>query len=204
VPVSAAAPSTDARTPVLLVPGWSDGPLSLLLLARRLRTAGWADDQIARLRFNDRFGSNIEHADEIAAAIERLRRGRETVDVVAHSMGGLALREYLRQQGDDAGVRRAVFLGTPHAGTVAAWLAWGGGAAEMRPGSPFLRTLREIRLPRSVQAITIRSRLDLRVLPPLHGMLHDARDIVLPWTSHRGLLRSRRVSRIVVEFLTAQ
>jgi triacylglycerol lipase len=190
---------------VLLVPGWSDGPRSLWLLERRLRRAGWPPDCVRRLGFRNRYGSNLDHAREIGAAIAEFRRGTvvPVVDVVAHSMGGLAVREHLRQHGEHAGIRRVAFLGTPHAGTIVARLAWGGGASEMLPGSEFLLRLGEAGLPRSVRALTIRARYDLRVLPSPHGVLPASPDVVIPWTTHRGLLRSRRAHAIVVDFLTA-
>jgi uncharacterized protein (TIGR03437 family) len=72
----------------------------------------------------------------------------ETVDVVAHSMGGLVLRAYLSGKQDTAGVfqppaatqvRKAVFLATPHFGTpVASLLGITAQVDEMASGSAFL------------------------------------------------------------------
>jgi len=45
------------------------------------------------------------------------------IDIATHPMGGLAVRRYLEQA--ECPVRRVVFLGTPHQGTVAAMLGWG-------------------------------------------------------------------------------
>jgi uncharacterized protein (TIGR03437 family) len=77
------------------------------------------------------------------------------VDVVAHSMGGLIVRSYLagKQPGSPAvftppanpGIRRIIFLATPHFGTTLATLLAGGGAdsqtTEMSPASSFLLAL---------------------------------------------------------------
>jgi triacylglycerol lipase len=191
--------------PVLLVPGWSDGPHSLWLLERRLKRAGWPGDRVRRLGFRNRCGSNREHAREIAAAVTEFVHcaAVPAIDVVAHSMGGLAVREYLRQHGERAGIRRVAFLGTPHAGTIVARLAWGGGAPEMRPGSDFLLRLAEAGLPPAVRSLTIRARFDLRVIPAFHGVLAGSPDVVLPWTTHRGLLRSPRAHTLLMDFLTA-
>ena len=73
----------------------------------------------------------------------------ETVDVVAHSMGGLVLRTYLSGKQDTAGmfqppavthVRKAVFLATPHFGTPVASLVpiSSNQLSEMASGSQFL------------------------------------------------------------------
>ena len=50
-----------------------------------------------------------------------------TIAVVAHSYGGLVLRACM-QQGLCAAVRKAVFVGTPHHGTVEAYYLYGGEA----------------------------------------------------------------------------
>ena len=54
--------------------------------------------------------------------------------IVAHSMGGLVARAYLRRHGG-AQVARVITLGTPHHGTALANLAPGSNARQMsRPG----------------------------------------------------------------------
>lgn len=74
-----------------------------------------------------------------------------TVDVVAHSMGGLVLRAYLSGRQDSSGVfqppaatyvRKAVFLATPHFGTpIASLLPLVNQVEEMASGSAFLFAL---------------------------------------------------------------
>lgn len=95
--------------------------------------------------------------EDLAAAFETFLAGLqftngqpvETVDVVAHSMGGLVLRAYLSGKQDTAGVfqppasthvRKAVFLATPHFGTpVASLLPISSNQLdEMSSGSGFL------------------------------------------------------------------
>ena len=167
---------TAERPPVLVVPGWSDTARQLRTFRSFLLECGWRDGQVACLSFRDRFGSNIEHSEEIAEAVARLRAGtgRDDVAVVAHSMGGLALRHHLMNS--HASVRTAIFVGTPHHGTWAAWLAWGRGGAEMRPGSSFLRELNRAPLPAHVRAFCLRTPIDTRVLLPGQGVSWTAID----------------------------
>ncbi len=60
--------------------------------------------------------------------------------LVGYSMGGLVIREAMRQS-PDLPLRRAALLHTPHAGSFAAHLLPLPACREMRPGSPFLRRL---------------------------------------------------------------
>jgi pimeloyl-ACP methyl ester carboxylesterase len=91
--------------------------------------------------------------EDLAALLARLLRGvRYTdgtpvpeIDVVAHSMGGLVLRAYLRDttaNGVGPKIRKAVFIATPHFGTaVASPLENDPQLRDMAPGSRFLFNL---------------------------------------------------------------
>ncbi len=47
----------------------------------------------------------------------KYRTGRNKVNIVAHSMGGLVAREYIRHYGGDAYVNKLIMVGTPNHGT---------------------------------------------------------------------------------------
>lgn len=193
--------------PVLLVPGWLDTARDLAALRIRLLAAGWGSEYVEGITFEDPAGSNRAHAEELAEAIDDLlaKSGAGRVDVVAHSMGGLATRWYLRTH-DGAPVRRVVFIGSPHHGTLSAHLAWGGGREEMMPGSPFLDTLNTEAPtpPDGVEAITIRTIVDTHIVPGESAMLPGVPDHELCCPTHAGLMRDDEVFRIVLEFLEAQ
>jgi triacylglycerol lipase len=154
--------------------------------------------------FRDRHCSNHDHAAEIIAAIGRLRAatGFECTDVVAHSMGGLALRLCLADAGHAACIRRVVFLATPHAGTWAAWLARGAGGREMRPGSALMRELGQSSVADHVRGWTIRTPIDLRIFPGGSADLDGMRGVEVCCPTHRGLLRSARVFAAIARALT--
>ncbi len=193
------------EVPVLLVPGWFDTARELAPLRIRLVAAGWPQDHVRALTFEDPTGSNVGHAREIAAAVDSLRRrtGAGRVDIVAHSMGGLATREYLEKLGGAARVRRVVLLATPNEGTYAAYLAFGGGRDEMLPGSAFLDSLNAgPSVPSGVQMMTLRTPLDAHVLPPESATLPGVEDIEVCCPTHEGLLRDLEVFRIVRRFLS--
>ena len=82
----------------------------------------------------------------VTEQLEHYLANFKRVDIVAHSMGGLVVRQYLLQHGRGP-IRRVVFLSTPHYGTNAAELLADVAsvssvgnlqANEMMPGSDFL------------------------------------------------------------------
>jgi triacylglycerol lipase len=193
----------DVRTtvPVLLVPGWFDTARELAALRIRLLSAGWT--HVETLTFRERTGSNREHAAEIDSMVTAMvaRTGASEVDIVAHSMGGLATRWYLKTR-PQAPVRRAVFIASPHRGTLSAVLAWGEGSEEMLPESAFLDSLNHGRvLPPGVSAITIRTRIDTHVFPPESATLPGVPDHSVCCPTHAGMLHDAEVFRLVSEFL---
>ncbi|MDX1495481.1 MAG: hypothetical protein R3253_15545, partial [Longimicrobiales bacterium] len=195
--------ASSGEVPVLLVPGWLDTARDLAALRIRFLGAGWPEGHVVAVSFEEPTGSNREHARELAAVIDSVLEatGAPEVDIVAHSMGGLATRWYLRGR-SDAPVRRVAFVGSPHRGTIAAHLAWGGGREEMMPDSPFLDTLNaEAPSPEGVEAITVRTVVDTHIVPGESATLPGVPDYELCCPTHAGLIRDDEVFRIVLEFL---
>lgn len=189
--------------PVLLVPGWFDSERDLAALRIRLMSAGWPSDHVASLTFHDPTGSNREHAEEIDSAARALLQatGAEALDVVAHSMGGLAARWFIGGDGAPP-VRRAVFVASPHRGTYSAYVAWGDGSEDMKPGSPFLDSLNAgPPVPPGVRALTIRTPIDTHIVPGESATLPGVPDETVCCPTHAGLLRDLEVFRIIRRFL---
>ncbi len=198
---AAAAIPAAARqpVPVLLVPGWFDSARDLAALRIHLLGAGWPESHVRAVTFVEPTGSNRDHADELEAVIDSLlaATGAEQVDIVAHSMGGLATRWYLLTR-PDAPVRRAVFIASPHRGTLSAWLAWGGGREEMMPDSPLLDSLNShAPVPEGVEAITVRTVVDTHIVPGESATLPGVPDYALCCPTHAGLLKDLDVLGIV-------
>lgn len=195
----------EAPVPVLVVPGWFDTAEALAGLRVRLRSAGWPAERIAAVTFRDPTGSNREHADEIARAVDFLlrRTGAEKVDVIAHSMGGLATRLFLMDHPD--AVRRVVFMATPHRGTLSAYLAFGEGRHEMIPGSAFLDSLNAApAVPEGVEALTVRTFLDTHIVPGTSATLPGVPDVTVCCATHEGLTRDLDAFRAVKDFLLGE
>jgi len=192
------------EVPVLLVPGWANGSEELTPLKERFIRDGWPEDWVLALDFQDPVGSNVVHAREIRSAIDSLliRTEASQVDVVAHSMGGLALWTLLHSQGDLIPIRRVVFLGSPLQGTLVAYLAWGEGGEEMRPESEFLARLEAGPGPGHwVEALTIRTPLDLTVVPNSGATLPGMGDRIICCPTHEGLQDHEETFRALRDFL---
>ncbi|MDP3784696.1 MAG: hypothetical protein Q8R12_01305 [bacterium] len=57
------------------------------------------------------------------------------VDLVAHSMGGLAARQYIQSDRYENDVDQLIFLGTPHLGATFSYLTWEGGETGTKTGT---------------------------------------------------------------------
>ena len=135
---------TWVNAPVVLVHGIGHNSSAWINLADRLRAAGFPDLHAVGYGL----GADVP---SIATTIERVANralrisGQERVHIVAHSLGGVAVR-YWHDVLD--GQRRAdaiVSLGAPHGGTP--WAALSSYRDEHRPGARFARSGHAQRLP---------------------------------------------------------
>lgn len=131
-----AAPS---RIPVLLVHGYLCNHRVWDVMAQRLRGAG---HPVLALDLEPLFSSIDCYAPHIEQAVQALCRqtGSDKIALVGHSMGGLAIRAWMRSHGTSR-VARVITLGTPHAGTRMASRAWTDNAGQMLLRSAWLQKL---------------------------------------------------------------
>lgn len=103
------------QLPVVLVHGYLCNHRLWDPIATRLRAQGHA---VLAVNLEPVFTSIDNYAPIIDTAVQTLRQHAGTAQVllVGHSMGGLAIRAWMRAHGT-AQVARVVTLGTPHAGT---------------------------------------------------------------------------------------
>lgn len=163
----------------------------------RLREAGVP---VVAVNLEPVFGKIDDYAARIDAGVRRLREctGLAPV-VVAHSMGGLAVRgwwagrgsESHGAQGDkhaaaaDEPVHHVITLGTPHHGTWLARFAMTPNARQMRQGSPWLQAL-AAREPvgRGARFTCFYSHCDNIVFPPRTATLAGADNRHLSGVAH--------------------
>jgi pimeloyl-ACP methyl ester carboxylesterase len=100
-----------------------------------------ADIPFVAVNLEPVLGSIDEYGDTIATAVAAIESATgQPPLIVAHSMGGLAVRAWLAAN-PEARVQRLVTIATPHAGTWVARHARGANAAQMRQGSNWLAAL---------------------------------------------------------------
>ena len=110
------------------------------------------------------------------------------VDVVAHSMGGVAARVAIQDHDADGIVRRLITLGSPHGGTYAARLGNTPVTRDLRPDSELMERLRRVPLPPSVKATSFWSSSDMVIMPPESAALHGSKQIEMTPFTHYGYL----------------
>lgn len=132
------------------------------------------------------FGSIDDYIDRIEAAVRELETATGLPPVaVAHSMGGLALRRWWAERGDDRRLHHAITIGTPHRGTWLARFAMTRNARQMQLDSPWLQAL-AAREPaqRSARFTCFYGHCDNIVFPPSVATLPGADNRHLPGTAH--------------------
>ncbi|MEU7135619.1 alpha/beta fold hydrolase [Streptomyces sp. NPDC046261] len=174
----AAGEPSAQHAPVLLLHGFIDNRSVFVLLRRSLRRHGWR--QVWSLNYSPltcdlrtAAGMLGRHVEEVCA-----RTGREQVDMVGHSLGGLIARYYIQRLGGDARVRTLVTLGTPHGGTrVAPLMSAHPLVRQMRPDSDVIAELAEPAPHCATHFISFWSDLD-QIMVPVETAAIDHPDLI--------------------------
>lgn len=122
--------------------------------------------------------------------------------LVGYSMGGIVIREAMRQA-PELQLQRAVLLNSPHSGTIVAHLLPISACKEMRPGSAFLRRLDAA--PWEYPTMVSWCPADLTVVPGHSARWQRATHFVrcdFPW--HDWPVISGGIHRSVIEFLAVK
>jgi len=146
-------------------------------------------------------------ADQLAMKISAIKAatGAAKVTLVTHSMGGLVARAYLRRHGASH-VRCLIGLGTPHHGSVHAWIFPGRCLAQIRPRSAWLAELnRNERAGPPVRTVSIWSWHDSMVAPQASAWLEGAESVPVVGVGHNALIDNEQVvARVVLEIQRAE
>ena len=201
---------------MLLLHGFLATPRVVGSLAARLGRSGYCAHGVDLGGLLGQFNARPveELACVVAELVEQLVRdhGRERIDLVGHSEGGLIGRYYVQKLNGAHRVRHLVTLGTPHRGTP--W-AYSGylvrrmlpSLLQMAPRSMLLRDLADDSFPDSVRLTSIYSQRD-PFCPPSSCRLDGGRgahlkNVEVARGGHLAFLSSPRISSIVCRELAS-
>lgn len=153
VPAAFAQPGPATTNPVLVIGGFDADQGILEKLRETLDRRGYSAYSIVLPAVPSLSGAPTgsapiaESAAAVAQAVDEIRRetGAARVDLVGHSMGGLAARHYIKFLRGSEPVGTYVDLGTPNSGQSLGLLCslfWPG-CRDIAPESPFMRALNE-------------------------------------------------------------
>jgi len=195
-----------AGLPVLLVHGYACNSGYWTPMSRPLQSAGIAHDA---LDLEPIGGGVDEYAAPLHEAIEDCCRahGSEKVVILAHSMGGLATRAYLRRYGMDR-IAGVVTLGSPHHGSGLAIFGPGKNSKQMRwfgrhgvgRQDQWLQALEDSESAELRRLfVSIWSHHDNIVSPPTSSIYADAKNIEVHGIGHVALGRHPHIMALAIE-----
>ena len=141
---AAFAPAALAKEPILFVHGWSESSSAWKTMIANFEKDGYAKSELSAYSYNTSTSNKTTAETEVKSRVEALKKatGATKVDIIAHSMGSLNTRWYIKfVAGGEANVDDWVSLGGPNHGTDFANFCFSTACVEMRVGSKFLGEL---------------------------------------------------------------
>jgi triacylglycerol esterase/lipase EstA (alpha/beta hydrolase family) len=192
--------------PVLLIHGYGCNSGYWHAMSRALHRAGITHYAVD---LEPVFGGIDDYVPIVQRAVEAMLRdsGSQKIIILAHSMGGLVARAYLRAHGS-AHIAKVITLGTPHRGTGLANFGLGLNSEQMRwrgsaasgSASAWLRQLEQDEsLETRALFVSIYSHHDNIVSPPASSCLEGAINIGFSGIGHVTLALDPRIQARVVE-----
>ena len=149
-----------------------------------------------------------DYAPQIEAAVRRVTEATGQPPVlIGHSMGGLAVRAWLRSAAQtdpqaDARVHSAITLGTPHGGTWWARFSRAANGQQMRIGSAWLAQLQQQEPPQRAGLFTCwYSNCDNVVFPASTAALPGARHCFIDGVAHIQMANHPQVRQACLQAL---
>lgn len=189
--------------PILFVHGYGRTSADWNFMITQFKVAGWTDAELYTIDYGV-LQSNVGIADEVKAKVDGIlaATARTRVDIVAHSMGSLSTRYYIRNLGGDGKVDAWVSLGGPNHGTSTANDCGFSPCLEMRPGSSFLAALNTgDETPGTVRYATWWTSADQTVLPTSSVILNGATNTQTAAIGHLDLVSDLAIFTQVKAFI---
>ncbi|HEU5253500.1 MAG TPA: alpha/beta fold hydrolase [Solirubrobacterales bacterium] len=197
--------SSLAKDPILFVHGWSETSSVWKTMIANFEKDGYAKSELSAYSYNTSTSNKTLAENEVKSRVEALKKatGAAKVDIVAHSMGSLNTRWYVKfVAGGEANVDDWVSLGGPNHGTEFANLCFSTACVEMRVGSKFLGELNAgDETPGAVNYGTWWSPCDEIINPDSSVALSGATNTQTACISHSALMNDATVYGQVREFV---
>ena len=204
ITATALAPVASAKDPILFVHGWSSTSSVWNTMISRFEKDGYAKSELMAYSYNTSQSNKVSAEKEVKPRVETLLKntGAAKVDIIAHSMGSLNSRWYIKFLGGEATVDDWVSIGGPNHGTETANFCFSTACTEMRVGSKFLGELNAgDETPGSVNYGTWWSPCDEIINPDSSVALSGATNTKTACISHLGLLSDETTYTQVREFV---
>ena len=202
---TALAPAgASAQDPILFVHGYVESASLWNTMIANFEKDGYSKSSLSAYTYNTSQSNKID-AEEVKSRVETLLKnnpGATKVDIIAHSMGSLNSRWYIKFLGGEAKVDDWVSLGGPNHGTETANFCFSTSCVEMRVGSKFLGELNAgDETPGTVSYGTWWSPCDEIINPDSSVALTGATNTKTACISHTALTTDKTVYEQVREFV---
>jgi len=181
---------------ILLQHGYAHNGGVWFFTARALERSGYRVFTMDQPLFAsiDTMGDRL--GDRISAVLSQTQAAQLTL--VAHSMGGLVCRAYLRRHGGQF-VDRLITLGSPHNGTFHAVLAHGVNGSQMRLGNAWLAELAKTQV--QIPFWSLYSVHDTLIAPQDSSAMQGAENILLSAIGHVSMPSGRDTRAALLQVL---
>ena len=204
VGATAAPASASAQDPILFVHGYLESASLWKTMISRFEKDGYPSSYLSAYSYNTSQSNKVDAEKEVKPRVESLLKatGATKVDIVAHSMGSLNSRWYIKFLGGESTVDDWVSLGGPNHGTTTANFCFSTSCVEMRQKSTFLNELNAgDETPGAVNYGTWWSPCDEIINPDSSVPLTGATNTETACISHTALTTDETVYKQVREFV---
>jgi triacylglycerol lipase len=196
--------SASALDPILFVHGYSESSSLWKTMISRFEKDGYPKSYLSAYSYNTSQSNKTDAEQYVKVEVEKLLKTTKAskVDIIAHSMGSLNTRWYIKFLEGESKVDDWVSLGGPNHGTETANFCFSTSCVEMRVGSTFLKELNEgDETPGIVNYGTWWSPCDEIINPDSSVALTGATNTETACISHTALTTNETVYTQVREFV---
>ena len=183
-------------TPLLFVHGFLSNAGFWLAFKRYFKSRGFRS--LFTINLDPMINDIDDYAEQLAKRVAQVYKlaDQKKLILIGQSMGGLVCRAYITKHGDKY-VRKVITIGSPHQGTLMAYLLRGRNLYQMRPNSEWLARLNTKENP--VPISTHNSIHDNIIVPQNNARLAGSREYAMRGLGHLSMAFSREMMNSVLK-----